>query len=513
MKILLIATPPLELSAPPQGPAVLKGVIEAQGHECEIVDLNILLWKILVTQDKGYYFQSWGMPFIHALKDSNEKTELSNLYYDLLEFIKDNEYDIIGISVLSYLQWESAEMIVDTVRQFTSAKIVVGGPAIKAYDEDTKPHSLLEKVDDFITGDAERSIIEYINKNNSYPGINNFEPAQFFLKNNYPYANYSDYDFSLYPENWHSPTTDTAPANQNIYITGSKGCVRKCNFCDVHKIWPSYLFKDPSAIVKEMKHYKQTYNRKTFYFTDSLLNGSNKVLKDMCNEIIDEIGEHQISWTGQWICKSHKSFNEEYYELSARAGLKVVIVGVESGSENVRKHMRKNFSNADIAFTLEQCRKYNIKFIPLMMCGYPMETDQDFLETMKLLDLFYEYKDIVGELRCINMMYLIPKTDVIDRDFQEMIEADFEFKSTDNRWAPEDQQRWKVENNTYDVRIERFYRYQSKAKQLGMSPRFLKKSSLLRDYLQCSPEPKNEIIDMIKYVHNDEDLDEKNSRQ
>jgi radical SAM superfamily enzyme YgiQ (UPF0313 family) len=511
MKVLLIATPPLELSAPPQGPAVLKGAIEAHGHNCEIIDLNILLWKILVNQDKGHYFQSWGMPFINALKDQEEKEELSKLYYELLMFIKDNHYDIVGISVLSYLQWESAEMIVDIVRMFTDAKIVVGGPAIKAYDEDTKPHSLLEKVDDFITGDAERSMIEYINKNKNYPGINNFEPVQYFLKNNYPYADYSDYDFSMYPENWHSPTTDTFSSNQNIYITGSKGCVRKCSFCDVHKIWPSYLFKDPAAIVKEIKHYKDTYNRKMFYFTDSLLNGSNTVLKGMCNEIIDKIGEHSISWTGQWICKNQKSFNEEYYELSSKAGLKVVIVGIESGSEAVRKHMRKNFSNADIEFTLQQCRKYNIKFIPLMMCGYPTETESDFLETLKLLELFYEYKDIVGELRCINMMYLIPKTDVIDRDFQEMIEADFEFKSTDNRWAPEDQQRWNVGENTYDVRIERFYRYQSRAKQLGMSPKFLKKASLLDEYLQCALEPKEAIIDMIKYVHNDNGkLDEKN---
>lgn len=84
-----------------------------------------------------------------------------------------------------------------------------------------------------------------------------------------------------------------------------------------------------------------------------------------------------------------------------------------------------------------------------------------------------------------------------------MIEADFEFASTDNRWAPEHQQRWQVGDNTYDVRIERFYRYQGLAKKLGMAPRFLKKQSLLDDYLQCSPDPNKEIINLIKYVHNE----------
>lgn len=504
MKILLIATPPLELSAPPQGPAVLKGVLQAAGHTCDIIDLNILLWKILVREDKGHFFQSWGMPFINALKNDTDKSYIQKLYKQLLLPIKGKNYDIIGISVLSYLQWESAEMIVDVVKEYSDAKVVVGGPAIKAYDEDTKPHSLLTKVDDFITGDAEQAIVEYVNGNKNYPGINNFEPIQYFLKKDYIYPDYSDYNFSIYPSNWHNPITDISPPNRNIYITGSKGCVRKCSFCDVHKIWPTYLYKDSAAIVDEIKHYYTNYGIKNFYFTDSLLNGSNKVLKNMATAIIEQIGESKITWSGQWICKNHRSFNEEYYKLTSQAGLKVIIVGVESGSETVRKSMKKNFSNSDILFTLQQCRKYNIKFIPLMMCGYPTETEEDFLETMELLELFHEFKDVVGELRCINMMYLIPKTDVIDRDFQELIEADFEFKSTDNRWAPEDQQRWRVNDNTYDVRIERFYRYQARAKELGMSPKFLKKPSLLNDYLQCSPRPKIEIIEMIKYVHNEE---------
>lgn len=509
MKVLLIATPPLELSAPPQGPAVLKSYIEAAGHECDVYDLNVELWKKLVKQNKGHYFQSWGMPFLDAIKKN--KQEIVSLYKESLSFLLESHYDVVGISILSYLQWESAEIIVDIVREFSKSTIVVGGPAIKAYDEDTKPTSLLEKIDDFITGDAEQSFIEYLNGNKNFPGINNFTPRQFFEKEKYFYADYTDYNFEDYPANWQNPVTNDDQPNKNIYITGSKGCVRKCNFCDVHKIWPNYLFKDPRCLALEMKSYIEKYNVKNFYFTDSLLNGSNKILKNLCYELINTIGENQINWFGQWICKNYNSFGEEYYELCSKAGLRTIIVGVESGSEAVRKHMRKNFSNDDLLFTLEMCKKYNIKFIPLMMVGYPTETEYDFQETLKLLEIFHSYKSIIGELRCINMMYLIPKTDVIDRDFQELIEADFEFKSTDNRWAPEDQQRWKVRDNTYDVRIERFYRYQSRAKELDMAPKFLKKKSLLSDYIQSSPAPDAEIINMINYVHGEDINDAKNN--
>jgi radical SAM superfamily enzyme YgiQ (UPF0313 family) len=500
MKVLLIATPPLELSAPPQGPAVLKSYVQAAGHTCDVFDMNIHLWKYLVTVNKGHYFQSWGIPFLNALKE--DKDYMFLLYEKTLSFLSNKKYDVIGISILSYLQWESAEMIVDIIRNFSSAKIVVGGPAIKAYDEDTKPISLLEKTDDFITGDAEKSFIEYLN-NNSYPGINDFNPVQFFLKEDYLHADYSDYDFSLYPKNWQNPITDNSEPNGNIYITGSKGCVRRCNFCDVHKIWPTYRYKDPKSLVPEMTNYIEKHNVKNFHFTDSLLNGNHKVLKGLCTEIINHIGENKINWFGQWICRNYKTFGEDYYSLSARAGLKRIIVGVESGSESVRKHMKKYFSNKDILFTLQQCEKYNIKFAPLMMVGYPTETEEDFLDTMKLLEIFHRYKKIVGQLRCINMMYLIPKTDLVDRDFQDLIEADFEFKSTDNRWAPEDQQRWRAGENTYDVRIERFYRYQSRVKELGLAPKFLKKTNLVNDYLECSHNPKKEIIDMMNYVHDE----------
>ena len=501
MNILIVAVPPLELSAPPQGPAVLKSVLKDAGHRCDVYDLNVKVWERYAEIDKGMYFQSWGMPFIQSLR-TDEKDLAIKFYREELSSINYTNYDYLGISVLSYLQWESAEMVVDILRSLSDAPIIAGGPAIKAYDPDTAPTDLLQKVDHFITGDAEHSLVELLNGNLNYPGIDNFIPEQNFPRDIFPFPDYDDYDFSKYPNNWLQPTKPNSGPNNTLYISGSKGCVRNCNFCDVHKIWPTYLWKKPKYLVSELKSQKEKYNINHFYFTDSLLNGSNKILKEICEEIIEQIGVKKIGWSGQWICKSNKGLTEDHYKLAADAGLARMIVGVESGSENVRYHMRKKFKNEDLEFNLEQCRKHNIKFVPLMMCGYPTETEEDFQKSLDVLRLYSQYKDVIGELRCINMMYLIPGTDMIDRDFQDMIEADFEFASTDKRWAPEDQQRWQVGDNTYDVRIERFYRYQGLAKELGMAPRFLKKQSLLDDYLQCSPDPNKEIINLIKYVHN-----------
>ena len=67
------------------------------------------------------------------------------------------------------------------------------------------------------------------------------------------------------------------------------------------------------------------------------------------------------------------------------SGCKTLYVGVESGSEKVRDHMGKKFSNADIDYHFEMCEKYGISNWILIMCSYPTETQQDFEDT---LDMF-----------------------------------------------------------------------------------------------------------------------------
>lgn len=66
------------------------------------------------------------------------------------------------------------------------------------------------------------------------------------------------------------------------------------------------------------------------------------------------------------------------------------MIGVESGSQVVRDHMRKVFTDIDLDYTIEECLKNKIQCILLFMVGYPTETEEDFEDTLKIL---YRYKN------------------------------------------------------------------------------------------------------------------------
>jgi radical SAM superfamily enzyme YgiQ (UPF0313 family) len=84
---------------------------------------------------------------------------------------------------------------------------------------------------------------------------------------------------------------------------------------------------------------------------------------------------------------------EKDFKLAAQAGNVQWSIGVESGSERVRFDMKKKFTNKDLDWSVEMLYKYNIQQNWLLMVGYPSETDDDFNETLKLLQKYQSYND------------------------------------------------------------------------------------------------------------------------
>ena len=93
-----------------------------------------------------------------------------------------------------------------------------------------------------------------------------------------------------------------------------------------------------------------------------------------------------ITWGGQFIVRGLKSMTEDDWRLTKLAGAVNLAIGVESGSESVRDHMKKQFSNKDLDEFVEHAylNKINLEF--LMIIGYPTETEEDFKDTLKAME-------------------------------------------------------------------------------------------------------------------------------
>jgi hypothetical protein len=218
-------------------------------------------------------------------------------------------------------------------------------------------------------------------------------------------------------------------------MTMSKGCVRRCTFCNVPDLWPKFAIRDSSKIVEEIKKNKVEYGVNLTHFTDSLINGSMKHFREINHKLIDlkksDSKFKPLKYMGQFICRTREEQSEKDWELMHNGGANLLVTGFESFSERVRKHMGKNYTNEDVAFHFEQSAYYGIKNIALMFVGYPIETLEDHEYNKEFLYKFQNYAKS-GIIHMVRWGYtgMFRDTKKIEKpgDVEMIVDPDFESK-------------------------------------------------------------------------------------
>lgn len=467
--VVILTIPKMEIRAPLIGPAALKSVLENDGFSVKCMDLNIDLYTRLRTvvpvwwefndftfMDEGLFEDAW-------------QTHIKDIALSWLDDIAQLDPDVIGITVLGYWTEMFCTKLVDILNlRFPDKRIVLGGPG-------TQPVYGQQMLDDgfihaYITGEGEVSFLEYMRGNTFFPGINGRPAEQIGDMNALPFPDYSDFDLSKYHDNWRNPELEPKGAEW-LYITGTRGCIKRCTFCNVGSIWPKFVGKTGDTIASELKHYVDTTGIKKYYFTDSLLNGNCESLLEMAESIIKYNLDIKIK--GQWIARGERLIPPDMWDKLARAGLSEIIIGIESGSQKIRNDMKKGVLEADIDYTFAQCQKHKIKAVPLLMIGYPTETEEDFQDNLKFWERYEKYND-----GTIHMPYLGTTTRVLP-------DTPLETRYRDEMWFDE-LGHWVYRENNMKTRIERWLRMRDKALEHGYQLTVDTPSVLIREYREIT---------------------------
>ena len=244
-----------------------------------------------------------------------------------------------------------------------------------------------------------------------------------------------------------SPTGDQVrdpkyKKRNELALIGSRGCVRKCTFCDVEAYWPKFRWRSAENIFNEMMNNYNTYNINRFFFYDSLVNGNSKQFEELLDLII-EAGSPFKSIQGLAI---FKKMPERIFAKMKKAKWTTMIIGVESFSEEVRNHMRKKFSNAVMDENLKWYKKYKLNVVLLMIVGYPGETEYNHKENYHWMKDNRQYAgNPIKQIEVGTTMLVFPGAPVF---YENM----FEYYSDDNGdWVVE----YKGEINNMAVRNQR----------------------------------------------------------
>jgi len=391
LDILLCIMPRVEPNAPTAGAGVLKAHLLEEGFSAEVVDLNIDLYRFLEKLgthqehffDNEVYFSN--QPSDPINEDFEKFYENHKEWFmGWIEKIKEKDPKWVGMSLLSAFSLSASMKFSQLIKEhLPHIKIVWGGTNVQHGGFFAPIHNGF--LDYFIKGDAERSLPELLKGNTEYKGINNIDEFDEVIPFDISLPpNYDDIDWSKYEDIYF---------NKPAYITASRGCVRKCTFCNDWQIWPTYRMKSPKKIAEDLDRLKGLYGRNTFLFTDSLINGSLTNFRQTLEEIKkvkEKYHPRTFTWSSHFICRPKNQWPESDFKLMVESGCGEAVIGVESFSENVRYHMGKKFTNDDIWYTFEMLDKYKIRNQVLMLVGYATETEEDHELNLKCIDKVYE---------------------------------------------------------------------------------------------------------------------------
>ena len=461
-KCFLVMVPYLRPDFPPMALAILKGIFDTYGIQCKTRDLNIDVSNFFTDKDieKLEKFCSDGI-----WKDKNIVKKIRLFFrQSIKKYIIPYKPTVVGISLFSFFMQRTTELFCLELRKLLpKVEIFLGGSGVTNFfhkgETDDWPKKIIDYgIADHITiGEGENAVIEYIH--NRTKGINIVPQIQDLSKitsmpvfDNISIKQYK-YKSNLFQE---FDNDDTV-----IPITGSRGCVRKCSFCNVESLWPKFVYRPAKQIVDQIEMFNQKAKISNFKFTDSLINGSGKHWRELNAEIIKR--NLKINYSGQFIAKPLGQITQEDYDIAKKAGCSKLTIGVESGSESVRMHMKKKFNNASLYDMIENLSRRQIKQGWLFITGYPTETDQDFEETLILLKKYKHYGSLI-DVNFVSFVLLPDCPLAWDQQYK-----DLKFSST-NKQEGSIVNHWVCNKNPtldFNKRLQRFKIAQKMAQDLG----------------------------------------------
>jgi radical SAM superfamily enzyme YgiQ (UPF0313 family) len=404
----LISMPPLLLNGPHLGPGVLKAYAQSKGFTVKCFNPSVNFSYHLLEDDK----KSW--PYTVFDKAFEERYDVYHHVDSWIDEVLETDPKLIGLSIHTwsgeYFTYKICERL-RARRPFTP--IALGGSATIEVADGLFDAGL---IDYHVVGDGEEAFVNMLEGKFDHPSLNTKVPhaisPEEFKK--LPYPDFSDSDFEFFKKQG---------KENRLYLIGSRGCVFDCSFCNVPTMM-KYRFKDGEEFAEEIRFMQDKHETAVIEFGDSLINGSLREFRRLIKRLADlnrmrPFNKPKI--VSFYRIRPEKQAPEEDFALMAEAGFYRLKIGVESGSDTIRKHMGKTETNEDILYTLRMCQKYNMNVNFLIIVGYPTETEKDFQDTMDMLKLIHESGlDSVVDRAVVNELYISTGTGL----YQQIEELD-----------------------------------------------------------------------------------------
>lgn len=351
MKILLINPPAgsiyymLRLKTPPLGLAYVAAVLKQANHQVKIIDLNV------------------------------ESVDYQTLPY--------SDFDLVGISV-DTTRYPVALKIAEAAKR-QKRMVVAGGQHVTFFDSE----ALFSGWFDFVVrGEGEYTmldLVQHIEEGNSFQevkGISFLSDGELIRTPSRPLI--QDLDSLPYPARDLLPLQNYTVTLKGRFMTPaltSRGCPFNCDFCSASQFFGrKWRTRSIENVMEELELLYENYGyRAVAFFDDHFTLNPNRMV-EFCENILKN------NWDLYWWAFSRVDSvvkNEELVELMAKAGLKQVFIGFESGNQEVLDNYGKDLSVDNAFKAVEILKKYKITVWASFIIGALNETKKTIKQTIK----------------------------------------------------------------------------------------------------------------------------------
>lgn len=187
-----------------------------------------------------------------------------------------------------------------------------------------------------------------------------------------------------------------------VSVIFSRGCKGHCDFCSSWWIWRGWRHRSASNMVDELELLYRDHGIRHFCFADDALTVDRQATIDLCDEILRRGLAIAFHATTRTDC-----VDREVLEKLKAAGCYKVAFGIETGSPQLLKRMKKENEVQVSRKAISLCREIGLAVSALIIIGSRGETEQTVRETR---DFLRETRP--DELGCAGGLWILPGTKV-----------------------------------------------------------------------------------------------------
>lgn len=365
MKVLLINPPSLN---------------ELTGNNPEIIEssrgCNPPLGLLLIA---GYLLDNTNHD-VNVLDCQVEGLDYSNLEQRIRQF----EFDIVGITTMTFTVIDVIETIKLIKNVSPQAKIVLGGPHVSLFPNETMN---LEGVDYLVLGEGEITFAKFLYCIENGIDLKSVNGLVYKAKDNSivhtgPPEIIDDLDELSFPARHLTPYREySSLLAKRLPITTmitSRGCPFPCSFCNRLHLGKKFRAMSARRVVEEFQEALKLGINEFLIYDDTFTVDKNRAI-EICRLVIEK--ELDISFD---IRTRVDTISEDLLMMLKRAGCHGIHYGVEAGTERILKVLRKNITLEKCKEIFDLTKKYKIQTLAYFMIGAPTETREEVLETFRV---------------------------------------------------------------------------------------------------------------------------------